>query len=606
MKGWSRRLLRYAAPQRGRLALLALFGVALIAFEALLPWPLKLIVDFVLPSKALPEPMAALARVLPGASTPSGLLGWLAGSILLLFLLVAALQLSKATLQADIAARLRFALASVVFDRLQSLSLIWHRRAQRGDLLKRVTADSGALSTLVLDILFPVAVSVVTLAVLFAVMWQLDRTMALIAAAAAVPMAVLMRLLAPRMSERSYLQQEADGAVWAGAEQALTAIPIVQGFGREADEESRFAGLTERSIVAYLRTLSSQLQFRIGIDASEAFGIAAIMIAGGYQVLVGAITVGTLVVFLSYVTALYAPLLSFAYLAMTAATAAGSAKRVAHILDADAMIDEIVGAPRLLRSTERGAEVRFDHVSFSYAWERPILDNVDLVVAPGETLALIGPSGAGKSTLVSLIPRLFDPIKGRVLIDGCDLRKVSIGSVRDSVALVLQESLLLPVSIADNIAYGTPTASREEIVAAACAASADAFIRELPQGYDTVVGERGATLSGGQRQRLSIARALLKDAPVLILDEPTSALDLATERDILDILASTSSRRTTIVVAHRLSTVRRADRIAVMDKGRIVAVGAHAELLATSSLYRLLYVSEMIQGTGGGPLARVA
>ena len=237
MKAWPRRLLRYSAPQRGRLALLALSTVAFIGFETLLPWPLKLIVDFVLPSKALPEPVAAVASMLPGASTSPGLLGWLALSILVLFLLVAALQLSRATLQADIAARLRFALASVLFDRLQSLSLIWHRRAQRGDLLKRVTADSGALSTLVMDILFPVAASVVTLAVLFTVMWHLDRTMALIAATAAIPMALMMRVLAPRMSERSYLQQEADGAVWAGAEQALTAIPIVQGFGREADLE---------------------------------------------------------------------------------------------------------------------------------------------------------------------------------------------------------------------------------------------------------------------------------------------------------------------------------------------------------------------------------
>jgi ATP-binding cassette subfamily B protein len=590
MSGWARftPLVRIQSSRIVTLAGLAVIGVGL---EALLPWPLKLIIDHVLANQPLPE-AARWIGSLPGTVSGGGLLGWLALAVFLVFLAVQTLQLIRGVLQADLSARLRLALGAQVFDRLQALSLTYHRRARKGDLIRRVTNDCGCLSTMITDVLLPVFTATLSLLVLLAIMWQLNPTLALAAILVALPMGMLMRLLGPRMTERAYQHEEAEGAVWAVAEQTLTAIPLVQGFGREAHEESRFRGVADLSIRAYLRTLSTQIQFRIGVDGCEALGIAAIMLIGGYHVLDGRTSVGTLVVFISYLTALYAPLLAFAYVTMNVASASGSVRRVIQILDTTDTILEAHRAAPLRERIARG-HLKLEGIVFGYEPNVPVLRDIDLEVRAGETLALVGSTGAGKSTLISLIARLHDPWEGRVLINGQDVRKATISSVRDSVAFVLQDPFLLPMSIADNIAYGRPSATRAEIEAAARAAAADAFIRRLPQSYDTVIGERGITLSGGQRQRLSIARALLKDAPILIMDEPTSALDVETEQVVLDALGKRAADRITIVIAHRLSTVRRASRIMVLDKGEIAASGTHEELLATSNLYRILYRSQL-------------
>ncbi len=593
MSAWWGRFAPYARAQAPRITTLASLSVIGVGLEALLPWPLKLIIDNVLAQQPLPESVQWLG-LLPGTGSGAGLLGWLAFGVLLVFLGVQLLQLAMGILQADLSARLRLALGGQVFERLQALSLSYHRRARKGDLLRRVTNDTGCLPAIVTDVLLPVFTATLSLVVLFAIMWQMDSKLALVAAAVAVPMAALMRWLGPRMTERAYAHQEAEGAVWSVAEEALTAIPVIQAFGRETDEQSRFRGVADRSIRAYLRTVSTQLQFRIGIDGSEAIGVAVIMLVGGWHVIGGSLSVGALVVFLSYLSALYAPLRTFAYLASTVSSAAASARRVEQVLDATDLIADDANAVPLKAprpATARG-HVRIEGVVFGYEPGKAVLRGVDLEARPGETLALVGASGAGKSTLVSLVPRLYDPWEGRVLIDGQDVREATIASVRDCVAFVLQDPFLLPLSIAENIAYGRPSATRAEIETAARAADAHEFIERLPQGYDTVIGERGLTLSGGQRQRLSIARALLKDAPILIMDEPTSALDVATEREVLDALEKLTAGRTTIVIAHRLSTIRRADRIVVLDKGQIAATGTHEELLETSPLYRALYLSQ--------------
>ena len=596
---WWMRFTPLVSAHASRIVALAGLGVIGVGLEVLLPWPLKLIIDHVLGHEPLPE-AAQWVAVLPGAASPPGMVAWLALAVLLVFLCVQALKLVKGVLQADVSSRLRLALGAEVFDRLQALSLTFHRRARKGDLLRRVTNDSGCMSTMVIDALLPVVISTLSLIVLFAIMWHMDSTLALTAALVALPMGVLMRLLGPRMTERAYEHEEAEGAVWAIAEQTLSAIPVVQGFGREEHEESRFRGMADRSVRAYLRTVSTQIQFRMGIDGCEALGIAAVMLIGGYHVLEGRASVGTLVVFLSYVTVLYAPLLTFAYVAMTVASASGSARRIAQILDATDTVVETANATPLRQTASRGkrGHVKLEGIVFGYDPGTPVLRDIDLEIRPGETLALVGSTGAGKSTLVSLIPRLYDPWEGRVLIDGQDVRNATVASVRDCVSYVMQDPFLLPISIAANIAYGRPSATRAEIETAARLADADEFIQRLPQRYDTVIGERGVTLSGGQRQRLSIARALLKDAPILIMDEPTSALDVATESAVLDALGNLAAGRTTIVIAHRLSTIRRANRIVVLDKGEIAASGTHEELLEASSLYRTLYMSQLAPEPG--------
>ncbi|WP_418317900.1 ABC transporter ATP-binding protein [Piscinibacter sakaiensis] len=585
--------------QRVRLAWLVGIGIVTVGLQALLPWPLKLIIDQVLGGQPMPATLSWFSSV-PGAASTGGLLAWLVMVLLLLSAGVMAMQLVKGVLQADLSARLRLAVGARVFERLQALSLTYHRRHQKGDLIRRVTSDSNCLPSLVIDVALPILTSLLSLTVLFLIMWQLDRTLALLAIFVALPMALLMRLLAPRMTERAYKHQQAEGAVWSVAEQTLTAIPVVQAFGREELEGSRFKGVTASTIKAYIRTVSSQLQFRVGIDGIEAVGIAAIMLIGGLKVVGGTISVGTLVVFLSYLTALYAPLLTFAYLATTVANAAASARRVAEVLDCSEMVCDMPVAVALTRPCSRdvAGRIDFEQVVFGYQSERPVLHDLSLQIRAGETLALVGRSGAGKSTLVSLIPRLYDPWQGRVAIDGQDLRRATLDSVRQQVAFVLQDPFLLPVSVADNIAYGRPAASRGEIEAAAHLADAHGFIEQMPRGYDTVIGERGITLSGGQRQRIAIARALLKDTPILIMDEPTSAVDSVTEHHVLGAVRRLAEGRTTIIIAHRLSTVRMADRIAVLDDGRVSATGSHDTLSTNSMTYRALFTSQLVSAAG--------
>jgi ATP-binding cassette subfamily B protein/subfamily B ATP-binding cassette protein MsbA len=295
-------------------------------------------------------------------------------------------------------------------------------------------------------------------------------------------------------------------------------------------------------------------------------------------------------VFLSYLASLYAPLNSITYTAEIWQTAAAEADRIVEILD---LVPDVRERPDARNIRIRDGQVRFEDVTFGYEPGNPVLKGISTDVSPNDTVAIVGPTGAGKTTLVNMLLRFFDPWSGRVTVDGVDLRDMRLRSLREQVAIVLQEPFILPLSIAENIAYGRPDATREEIAAAAHAANADDFIRCLPHGYETEVGERGATLSGGEKQRLAIARAFLKDAPLLVLDEPTSALDARTETGLLETLERLTVGRTTFVIAHRLSTIRNADRILVMDGGQVVEDGTHTGLLERQGLYATLYLHQI-------------
>jgi ATP-binding cassette, subfamily B, bacterial len=600
MKHWWLRLGSYALPERRRLGLLMLLMLLAIALEALVPWPLKLILDHVLVGDPLPTRLEWMLA-LPG-SAETALLGWLVFSVLALFVAAKLVLVARNVLETGLATRMQYALARDVFAHLQSLSLRFHGRAAKGDLVRRAAEDTSCVPQLVTGVFVPLLHALLLLVVLFAIMWQLDRTLALVALGAAVPMGILMKLLGPRMTERAYQEQQTQGELWAVSEHTLTALPLVQAFGREEHQGMRFQGVAVRSIRAHLRTLATQIQFKLGVEGLVALGTAAVLVLGGYRVLSGTSTVGTLVVFLSYLAALYAPLVTLAYLSPAVATAAGSARRVTELLDSEDTVRDAPDARPLVPEGGRiRGHVRFEGVRFGYLPGCPILHGIDLDVSPGETIALVGATGAGKSTLLSLLPRLFDPWEGRVLFDGQDLRNSTLASVREQVALVLQDPFLLPVSVAENIAYARPDASLEAIVAAAETAHADEFIRRLADGYHTVIGERGISLSGGQRQRLAIARALLKDAPILILDEPTAALDAGTEAEVISALERLSEGRTTFIIAHRFSTIRRADRIAVLDAGTLAEIGTHQELIARRGLFYRLYASpaQHLRGASG-------
>jgi ATP-binding cassette, subfamily B, bacterial len=337
------------------------------------------------------------------------------------------------------------------------------------------------------------------------------------------------------------------------------------------------------------KLIRADLWFRLFVGLTTAIGAAVIMWLGTQYALQGKVSAGDILVFIAYLHSLYQPLNSITTTTATVQNAMASAERVTEILDTAIQVQD---APQT-RGVKLRGEVIYDNVSFSYDAQLPTLKQISFRVKAGEVVALVGPSGAGKTTLVNLLVRFFDPSSGRVLIDGHDLRDLQLRSLREQIAMVLQEPFLFPVSIAENIAYGRPGATRVEIEAAAHAANAHQFITRLPEGYDTVIGERGATLSGGEKQRLSIARAFLKDAPILILDEPTSALDAGTEHLLLEALDRLMKQRTTLIIAHRLSTIRHAHRIIVLNQGEVAEQGRHLDLLARPGLYATLYRQQM-------------
>jgi ATP-binding cassette subfamily B protein len=416
-----------------------------------------------------------------------------------------------------------------------------------------------------------------------------------------------MKVLTPRMKERAYEKSRLRGQLMAHVEQTLTALPIVKAFSRETHGDKTFRSLSAGILRANLQNRSYQMRYKVAVGAPTAIGAAAIMLLGGFRVLQGSLSVGSLLVFLAYLNSLYRPIAGLAYLSTSFALTAASARRVFEILEADVEVREAPGAKPIPANTMDGrGHVRFINVTFGYEPKRAVLRNVSLEARPGERVAIVGPSGAGKTTLVSLISRLFDPWEGQVVVEGMDVRDATLASLRSHVAVVLQEPFLLPVTIAENIAYGRPKASHEEVVAAAVAANADGFIRRLPDGYETVIGERGATLSGGEKQRIAIARALLKDAPILILDEPTSALDAGTEASFLEALDRLMRGRTTFIIAHRFSTVRTANKILVMDAGKIVEMGTHAELIKANGSYNHYLKLQIGQSTGTLEPTRVA
>jgi ATP-binding cassette subfamily B protein/subfamily B ATP-binding cassette protein MsbA len=445
-----------------------------------------------------------------------------------------------------------------------------------------VTADSSCLSVIVKDALFPVLSSVISLIVMFLILWRIDAVLASLALAIVPFMALAFRMYARPMMDLSYEQQETEGRIYTLVEQVFSAIPVIQAYTAEGVNENRLREAARQTIAATLRLTTVQLKFKVLIGLATAVGTAGILWVGTQHAMSGELTVGAIILFLSYLGSLYAPLETLMYSTSTIQGAAGSARRVWEVLQAEPDLKDSPAARPIV--TVKGL-VQFEGVTFGYTPGTPVLRDITLTVKPGERVALVGPTGSGKSTLVSMIPRFLDPWSGRVCLDGTDIRELQIRSLRRHISIVLQESFLFPITIAENIAYGRPGATMHDIEQAARAANADAFIQRLPRGYQTVVGERGATLSGGERQRISIARALLKDAPILILDEPTSALDTRTEHQILEAWDRLSARRTTFIIAHRLSTICHADRVLVIEQGKIVESGTHQELLARGQTY---------------------
>jgi ATP-binding cassette subfamily B protein/subfamily B ATP-binding cassette protein MsbA len=574
------------------LAMLATMMLA-VGLDVLRPWPLKILVDNVLGGEPLPSQLALLVNILPGATATGGLLFWTVVSTILLFLLGWLLGVATVYIGIGFGQRLAYDLAEDLFAHLQRLSLRFHSRKSVGDSIRRVTTDSSSISTILKDALFPMLSALVTLCVVFGIMWSMDPLLTALALLVVPALVVTLKVYAAPMMRYSFTQQEAEGQTFNVVEETLSAIPAVQAYNGQQHADARFKTATDQALQATLKTTRVQVTFKIISGLVTALGTAGIIYIGAQHALQGSLTTGSIIVFISYLASLYAPLESLMYTSSTVQGAAGSARRVMEILQTE---EEVRDSPRARPLPPVEGHIIFDGVTYGYEQAVPVLNNIYLDIQPGETAALVGPSGAGKSTLAGMLPRFADPWKGQIWIDGYDVREVTLRSLREQVSIVGQEPVLLPVTIGQNIAYGHPDATDEQIRRAAEAANIHTFIQRLPEGYDTLVGERGATLSGGERQRLAIARALLKNAPILILDEPTSALDAETEHEIVQALSRLVRHRTTLIIAHRLSTLRLADRIVVLDKGKIVEQGTQAELLRHGGLFASLYNAQYTSG----------
>src|SRR5215471_4830832 len=515
------RLLRYIWPHwRGLVTLLVTMALT-IGIEVLHPWPTKLLVDQVLGQRPVPQRLNRFLELLPGPHGLAGLLLWVCVGTVMLYLASTLISMIHTYTSVGFGQRITFDLGADLFLHLQRLSLLFHSRHEVGDLISRVTGDTYCAAEMVNSALLPLLQAVITLVTMFAIMWQLEPKMTVLSLGVVPFLILITRIYAKPLKDRSRQRRDLEGHMMSLVEQALGAIPAVQAFTREEMEYARFRKYAAKTVAAYQRSTFAKNWFSLFVGLITSTGTALIMYLGARYVLENRITVGTVLVFLSYLGALYDPLHTIISTTSTWQYVSASTDRVTEILD----------IPPDVRDERDSLEVRlqghivYEDVTFGYEQDRPVLHEISFETKPGDLVAIVGPTGAGKTTLVSLLVRFFDPWRGRVLVDGQEIRRLRVRSLRDQVAIVLQDPFIFPISVAENIAYGRPEATREEIVAAAVAASADDFIRCLPEGYDTVVGEKGATLSGGEKQRLSIARAFLKDAPILILDEPTSALD---------------------------------------------------------------------------------
>ena len=469
-----------------------------------------------------------------------------------------------------------------VFGWLLRLSLRRLQGAQAGDLIYRATWDTHAFQTLFQQGLFTFLGATLTLVAMTVVMWRFNPALTLVALGTVPVLLLIMRFFGPLMSQRAGRAQAADSGVAALVQQAVANLPLIQGFTREQTEADRFEASAAGSLAARWRQHRAEVVYLAVVAVVFALGTAGIVVLGAREVTAGKLTVGRLLVFLAYLAQLYEPLNQLSHVGSTVSNGRAGAERVLELLAEDRATK---AEPMLKNRTFPAAELAFEDVSFAYTTGQPVLRNVRVSLRAGESVALIGPSGAGKTTLLQMIPRFLDPDSGVVRLAGEDLRSYPRPWLREHVALVLQESLLLPTTIAENIGYGRAGATRDEIEAAAAAANAHEFIRRLPQGYDTVVGDGAARLSVGEKQRLNLARAFLKDAPILLLDEPTSALDAESEGLVLASLRRLMKGRTTLMVAHRLATIREVDRIVVLNAGEVMEVGTAAELLAKGGYF---------------------
>jgi ATP-binding cassette subfamily B protein/subfamily B ATP-binding cassette protein MsbA len=547
--------------------------------ELLKPWPLKIIIDNVLSGTPLPW---EFAKDLP----PQVLLIFACLGMVVIYLLVGGLMVVNNYVTIKIGQTMVNDLRSELYNHLQRLSLAFHNRRQVGDLMYRVTADTYAIQSLTMNGVFPIVSAFALLAGMFVIMVRLDWMLTLLALSVCPALFITISLMSSRITSASELARQQESEVYSLVQRGMSAMRVIQAFTKEEEEHGKFMTASRQSLGASLRLYTLQTFYSGVINVVMAFGTALAVWVGAQHVLSGELTVGEIVIFTTYLASLYGPINS---ISQTVGLIQGSKVGVQRVFEILEIERDLKDGSRVFPETGAHGDVSWEGVSFQYVDGQPVLKNIDLQIKAGQKVAIVGPTGVGKSTLVSLLPRFYDANSGRVSIDGVDVKEFQIKSLRRQVSMVLQPPLVFPLTIRENIAYGRSDATTEDIVAAARLARIHEYIMRLPNGYDTVVGEQGATLSEGERQRLTIARAILRDAPILILDEPTSSVDAETEALIMEGLNQLSAGRTTFIIAHRLSTVRQADLIIVLRGGEIVEQGTFNDLVHRDGHFASLY-----------------
>ncbi len=591
-------------PHRTHLSwgLVAVTGEAIA--DALQPWPLKIVLDNVIDRKEFPKHTHGWLNQLIHNTVgfdPLRVLWFAVGLVIAVALLDAVCSYGEKWVTTTVGQWVTHDLRRLMYAQMQRMSLAFHDQSQTGDLLSRATDDIDSIQSFIVSGLLSIVVDIVTIVVFIVVLFHLNWRLTLITMAVVPVLFAIVYTYTRKVKKFSRDVRKREGKMLSVLQEVLGSIRVVKAFARENYEVQRLEGQSLETVEAALKARKLKAKLTPTVSVVTAVGTALVLYYGGKWALdFHGMTPGSIYVFLTYIKNMYKPMQDISKIMDSYTKADVGYERIKEVIESEG---EQRDSPDAKDAPKLRGDIRFEHVDFGYNQQQCILNDVNMHVVAGMTVALVGPTGSGKSTLVNLIPRFYDAIKGRVLVDGQDVKLLKLKSLRDQISFVLQDTVLFSGTIWDNIQYGRPDATSTEIVDAAKAANAMEFIDRLPEKFDTKVGERGVTLSGGQRQRIAIARAIVRNSPVLILDEPSSGLDAESEQLVFDALDRLMQGKTAIVIAHRLSTIRRADCIYVLKEGHIVESGSHEELMERpEGLYHHLHDVQFTNPTPDGAM----
>jgi ATP-binding cassette subfamily B protein len=566
-------------------ALVAVLGEALA--DVLEPWPIKIVVDNIHSSNKLPGWLGEIITELFGKKHYA-VLNFAVAAVALIAIIGATSSYFEKYLTTSVSQWVGHDLRRTLYHHIHRLSLAEHDESRTGDLITRVTSDIGGVQDFITSALLGILVSVMTLVGMIGVMFYLNWRFTLIALSVLPVLFLVVYYYTRHIKQASREVRKKESELLSLVEEVLTSIRVVKAFAREDYEQERFESESLENVEAGLQARSVKAKLAPVVEVIVAIGTCLVLWYGARLALTDQLTTGTLIVFLMYLGMMYKPMRDLSKMTDTVSKAMVGYERIQEVLEIESRVKD---EPLARTAPKFKGQIEFAHVCFNYGndKEKQILEDISFKIEVGQIAAFVGPSGTGKTTLVSLIPRFYDPVSGDISIDGTDIRRYRLKSLRDQISFVLQDTLLFRTTIWENIAYGKPGASTKEIRRAAELANAQQFIEEMPDGYDTMVGERGVTLSGGQRQRIAIARAVIRDTPLLILDEPTVGLDASSEQSVIEALDKLMKGRTSVVIAHHLATICRADVIFVLKDSELAEQGTHESLLASNGVYAELH-----------------